>query len=406
VLWTASVQGSSAGLALVDVAVGPTGDVVLADVRAGTTFEQHRWTSTGAFQSTHQDASGAFNGAMFTSGLFIDASNDAFYGELLTGSQGADTAVRLTWSLVDPRGTLVFTQSTDGSMPASSAAPAVRFLQVGGDATSNLHGAFEMGSPEYVPGGVYCFTYGGSYLGAGAANVTSVLIGPSDFVWPSLDNALILFKPLTAPTDLGCGSLAVPAEGAVALAKLSGAGSCNWSKLLALPTRAVDDASFRISRDGSMLAAVAHSGTIDLGSGPISPSGGQLLSLARFDQQGDLVWAKSFGGAGSSFHVGSLGGNAAGEIVLTSGYSGAVDLGGGALPSTDDTLVALFDANGRPKWSTTVKVGAQGALIAAPAAHGVAVATDSPEVDFGTGPLAMAAGGVASIGVAALVAHP
>jgi hypothetical protein len=400
--WTATIPATAATLGLVDITTGPTDDVVVADTAGPATFEQHRWSSAGALLSSHQDTTGAFTGPLFTSGLFVDPGNDAFYGMLLTGPQGTKTGVQLTWTQLTPAGTVVFTQTTSGALPTSGGAPSVAFFQVGGDATANLHGAFLMGKPAYVASGVYCYVAGGSNLGASAANVTSTLT-PQAFLWPSQDNGLVLFQPVTATTNYGCGSLAVPAAGAVALGKFTGAGSCTWSKLLAIPTAAVKAANFRLGSDGSMLAAVVFTGTINFGGGALQSTGASSLALARFDSAGNLLWAKRFGGAGASFEVGSLGASASGTIILTGGYAGTVDLGGGALDGGHDTFLATFDGAGALKWSKTVTVGAEGSLRAAAGKCGLVLATDSPTVDLGTGPLSTQQGSApATIGVAAL----
>jgi hypothetical protein len=87
-----------------------------------------------------------------------------------------------------------------------------------------------------------------------------------------------------------------------------------------------------------------------------------------------------------------------GSTVVTGSYTGALDLSGGALPTSNDTFVGVFDMSGKLTWSTTVKVGTQGGLIAAVGKCGVALATNSPSVDLGMGPLSTGA----NIGVAAL----
>ena len=400
--WTASIPTTVGALGLVDIAAGPTDDVVVADTLGATLFEQHRWSSAGAVLSTHADAAGAYTGPLYTSGLFIDPGNDAFYGIFQTGPAGADTEVNLAFTRLGPGGAVAFTRSTHGSLPTSGGAPSGIFLQVGGDADNQLHGAFHIGAPAYVGDGVYCYVNDGTSLGASAQNVTSLLT-PKDFVWPSQDNNLILFKGLTATTSFGCGaSLNVPAGGAVALAKFSGGVACLWNKLLDLPTAAVKAQNFRLGADGSMMAAIVYTGTVDFGSGPLTSTGTSSLALARFDSTGNLLWAKSFGGAGSRFEIGSVGANAAGNIVLTAGYAGTVDLGGGALPANHDTFLAVFVQAGEFRWSRPVTVGGQGALLAAAGMCGVVMATSSPTVDLGTGPLSVIQSAGATLGVAAL----
>jgi hypothetical protein len=228
-------------------------------------------------------------------------------------------------------------------------------------------------------------------------------MGPKDLIWNSPDNNIILFQTLSAPKDYGCGSpLPVPAGGGVALGKFDGGGGCVWNKLLSLPNAAVEASNFRLGADGSMLAAVVYAGTIDFGGGPITSTGTTSLAVAKFDSNGSLLWAKSFGGAGSDFKIGSVGASSTGSMILTAGYAGSVDLGGGPLPSSNDTFLAVFDLAGHYQWAKTVTTGGQGSLLAAAGKCGLVLATDSPGVDLGTGPLSTVQGGVASIGVAAL----
>jgi len=399
--WTGSIPVTQSSLALVDIEAGPTDDVVVADQAGPAEFEQHRWSSAGALLGVHQDTSGAFNGPMSTTGLFIDPSNDAFYGLLLTETQGSNTEAELEINSVSPSGTLRFSQTTTGTLPTSGGAPSIVYFAAGGDSGGGLHAPFLMGNPQYIPPGVYCYGSGGSFSGISGTSAVDML-SANDFMWVTQANDLAMLKPLTATTDLGCGSLTVPAGGAVALALFNTGGGCTWSKLLTLPTAAVQGETFRLGADGSMLLAVVYAGTIDFGGGSLTSTGTSSLAAARFDGSGNLLWAQSFGGSGSSFTIGSIGGNAAGDVILSAGYAGTVNLGGGALPASDDTLLALFDGTGTLQWSRTVTVGAQGTLQAAAGSCGLVLATNSTSVDLGTGPLSTLTGGVASIGVAAL----
>ena len=399
--WSGSIPVTQASLTLVDVQTGPTDDVVVADQAGSSLFEQRRWSSAGAFLGVHQDQSGALAGPLFTSGLYVSPNNDAFYGLLLTQPQGANTATRLMLNDVSPAGSLVFSRTTDGTLPASSGPPSIVYFVASGDSGGGLHAPFLMGTPQYIPDGVYCYGSDGSFSGISGANVVSML-APGDLLWVTQPNDLALLKPLSSSTDLGCGTLTVPPGGGLALAGFNTGGGCTWSKLLAVPTAAIQGKSFRLGADGALLVTVVYSGTIDFGGGPLTSAGQSALAVARFDAKGSLLWAESFGGPGSSFTVGSIGGNAAGLTIFTAGYAGTVALGGSALPATDDTLLAVLDASGNVKWKRTVSVGAQGSLLAAAGNCGLSLATNSPTVDLGTGPLSIVQGGVATIGVAAL----
>jgi hypothetical protein len=397
-VWTTVVPAPAEGLTLVEIATGPTGDILVTDLAGPSTFEQHRWSAQGVPLGTHQDTSASYAGTRYASNVFLDADNNAFYGTLATGPAGENTALELAWTRVAPDGSVSFRQTYTGMVPTSMGLPTVRFLQAGGDAGTMLHGAFTMGAPEVLSSGVYCFAYDGQSLGASAQNVTEPL-SSADFLWPTPDNGLVLFEPLATTTNLGCSTtLDAAGEGGVALARFSGGGECLWNKLLALPSAAVLETSFQVAHDGSFVAAVVHANAIDFGDGPLQPAGPSALALAHFDPSGSLLWAKSFGGVGATIKLGSMGLDPNGRILVTGTYAGSVDLGAGPLPAADDTLLAVFDASGNLVWSKSVTVGAQSVLRAAASDGAVVIATDSPEVDLGPGQLAT----VASIRVASI----
>jgi hypothetical protein len=397
--WTASIPAATTSLVPMDVVAGSTNDVVVSDINNASTFEQYRWNSSGVLLSRHQDAKGAYAGTMFPSNLVLDSQNDAFYGLVLTGlPPGSNSGASVTWTRLAPDGGAVFAITAT----STSGQPSVAVFQAGADTGGGLHTTLTMGMPYYFDPAVYCWGSNGSDLGPSAQNLAMGLTA-SDFLWPSLDGNLYLLQGLTAPTNLPCGSLAVPAGGATALGKFTGGGGCLWTKLLMLPTSAIQKRLFRQGADGSLSLAVVYSGTIDFGGGPLSSSGTNSLALARFDSAGNLLWTKNFGGTGSSFILGSLDTNADGVGILTAEYAGNVDLGGGVLPSNADTFLAVFDSAGTLKWSKEVTVGSSGQLLAAVGSCGLVLATNSLTVDLGTGPLSTAMPPASpTIGVAAL----
>jgi hypothetical protein len=281
--------------------------------------------------------------------------------------------------------------------------PNVLVFDTGFDSGGGLHGAYVMSATRQDFGpGVYCYGSSGSFSGISATSPTNTL-GENDFEWPNAAVGLYMSKVVTASTNLGCGSLTVPSGGGLVIAQLDGGGSCIWNTLLTIPTAANKGYNFRLGADGSLALAVVYSGTIDLGGGSLTSTGTSSLALAHYDGTGKLLFAKSFGGSGSSFTIGSLGVNPIGTLVVTAGYAGTVDLGGGDLPAKNDTFLASFGGTGTLHWSKTVTVGAKGGLKAAIGKCGLIVATDSTSVDLGTGALSTeTAPNAASIGVAAL----
>jgi hypothetical protein len=75
----------------------------------------------------------------------------------------------------------------------------------------------------------------------------------------------------------------------------------------------------------------AFRGEVDLGTGPITDAGDSIsLLLAKFDEFGNALWGRSFGGG--IYQGGNhLTTTASNDIVLTGSSNGAVDLGTGPL---------------------------------------------------------------------------
>lgn len=73
-------------------------------------------------------------------------------------------------------------------------------------------------------------------------------------------------------------------------------------------------------------------GSIDLGSGMLASAGLYDIFLASFDPDGNPLWSRSFGDA--KLQKGqSLAGGADGTVVVAGEFSGTIDLGTGPLTS-------------------------------------------------------------------------
>jgi hypothetical protein len=193
--------------------------------------------------------------------------------------------------------------------------------------------------------------------------------------------------------DVGCGPVTGGAGPSTVLAKLDLNGACLWSKGFAAPAPAV----FTLGGDGSLVLGFLHAGTIDLGGGPLPDLGGQNLTVATLDLAGDVIMSRTFGGAGAAFTSLTVDTAPSGVVVLGGGFSGTVDLGAGPLGNAGDTFLAALDASGSLRWSKVVNVGGpvnpyeSVALRMTRQPCSMVIATDSPSVDLGGGPVVPAA---------------
>jgi hypothetical protein len=103
---------------------------------------------------------------------------------------------------------------------------------------------------------------------------------------------------------------------------------------------------------GNVLVTGYFGGTADFGTGPLVSAGMFDIFVAKYAPNGTPLWSKRFGGSLSEFGLG-ITADAAGNILLTGYQAGGVDFGGGPLPTAGsvDVFVAKFDANGNHLWS-------------------------------------------------------
>jgi hypothetical protein len=118
------------------------------------------------------------------------------------------------------------------------------------------------------------------------------------------------------------------------------------------------DASFQsgwsvaVDGSGSVIVTGSFVGTVDFGGGPLASAGSEDIFVAKFDAGGNHVWSQRFGDA-SSQRGQCVAVDGLRNVILTGGFQGTVDFGGGPLTSAgeNDIFVAKFDAGGNHVWS-------------------------------------------------------
>lgn len=208
---------------------------------------------------------------------------------------------------------------------------------------------------------------------------------------------------LAANANGGPGSFGgdpLPSAGSgfhVVIASFGPTGSHRWSR--AFEGRADCAKALAVDASGVLLAGscvFARFGETQLG----DPAGsGADAILARFDLDGELVWAKSFGGPQGRDGIQSATLAPSGDIVATGYFTGTLALGASSLEGTGPDGIGAFvasfaPATGEPVWGKGIggchdaSVGGCTFEVAARQDGRVLIAgTSASPVDFGGGPL-------------------
>ncbi|HUM45377.1 MAG TPA: MopE-related protein [Chitinophagales bacterium] len=137
------------------------------------------------------------------------------------------------------------------------------------------------------------------------------------------------------------------------IAKYDADGNAVWAKHA---TGSGNDKAFGIGTDadGNVLVS-GHfiSGTLAFGSTTLFNSGGFDIFLVKYDANGNVLWAKNPSGSGYDFNF-SLELDANGNSYITGHFSSFQLIFGGATVTNgggDDIYVAKYDANGNAMWA-------------------------------------------------------
>ncbi len=137
--------------------------------------------------------------------------------------------------------------------------------------------------------------------------------------------------------------------------------------------------------------AGAYQNTVDFGTNALTAVGGYDLAVAKLDPNGNLLWAKSFGGTGDDT-VGALAVDSAGDIVIDAFPGAAINFGGGSLPGGSSALVKL-DSGGNYLWGKSFGGSAVIESMVADGTNIVAAGLAEGTITLGNGQLTSAGSG-------------
>lgn len=190
--------------------------------------------------------------------------------------------------------------------------------------------------------------------------------------------------------DFGGGPLVAKNIGDPFLARFDPDGKHVWSKAFKTGSYAYPQ-GLTFDPDGNLLVAGYFFVSLDLGGGVMNSAGMVDAFVAKLDKNGAHVWSQRFGDAAGQYILGLVS-DAAGNVHVGGGFSGAIDLGKGAMLSAGDNDVFLgkLDPLGNAVWSKRfgdaklqvlrdLAIDSQGRLALGGDTQGV--------IDFGGGPI-------------------
>lgn len=206
------------------------------------------------------------------------------------------------------------------------------------------------------------------------------------------DGGVAVLGHFDGAVDFGGGALAAPAAGqGTYLARFYGNGNHRWSRCLG-DSLELGTNKLAIDAGGNTLLALEMRGSIDPGGGALTATGFRDGVIAKYDPDGNLLWAKTFGGPSAFVTVKAAGIDGAGNLVVAGTYTGDIDFGGAGLTYqafTTNMFVVKFDINGEPMWSRRFTGGLAEITAVTGDALGYTVLAGyhGSTFDFGGGPL-------------------
>ena len=181
-------------------------------------------------------------------------------------------------------------------------------------------------------------------------------------IFVTTDNTgnILITGGLYGSLDFGGGVLTGGDGGSLFIVKLNGSGDVLWARSFDNATAGLGPLIWPCSAvaaddTGNIVVSACFRGTVDFGGASLASAGAQDLFAAKFDGDGNHIWAKRFGTSSDPFGV-SIAVDAMGNVLLSGSFTGAVDFGSGPVMSPDGygLYAAKLDPNGDHIWSTRV----------------------------------------------------
>ena len=147
-------------------------------------------------------------------------------------------------------------------------------------------------------------------------------------------NNILLAGYISSPTTFGSITVPTAANNSLAVAKLSSAGQVLWARSWGSAGSTVQSSALAVDPSGNVAVTGSFYNNTDIGGGTMSASGSSpTVFVAKYSGvDGSAQWAKGFGGSGNNAGMGVAIDPTTGNIVVSGGVTGAANFGGGSVP--------------------------------------------------------------------------
>ncbi len=143
------------------------------------------------------------------------------------------------------------------------------------------------------------------------------------------------------------------------LAKYDPNGNLIWAKGLG-GTGYDEVGAMQLDNSGNVYLAGCFEGTGNFGGSTLTSIGTYDLYIAKYDSSGQHLWSRSYGGTDESTQIQMAVSTSGNQIAICGSFSGTMDLGSGNLNCLGNTsgYVAMLNSTGDTQWSYAI--GANG----------------------------------------------
>src|SRR5262245_37224475 len=136
------------------------------------------------------------------------------------------------------------------------------------------------------------------------------------------------------------------------LSKLNSSGVLQWTAQIIEGAVSLEATSVATDTNENVIVTGYLQGTVNFGGGNLTSAGGPDIFVAKFNSGGVHQWSQRFGDV-SSQHAFSVATDASGNVIVAGYFQGTVNFGGGNLTSAgfEDIFVVKFNAGGVHQWS-------------------------------------------------------